>query len=70
MDGQLRTALGVNLLRRREELGLSQEEFAKILGFNRKYLSRLERGQGNPSLRRVEIYAKSLELDARYLLRE
>lgn len=70
MHTDLQKALGRNLRRRREELGLSQEKFAEVLGCHRTYAGALERGEKNLSLRSLERLAAVLEVDPRELLRE
>lgn len=59
-----------NLRRYREAMGLSQEAFADRSGFHRTYVSAIERGRKNLSLRGVERLAEQLHLDALDLLRE
>lgn len=70
MTDDLRRALGRNLRRHRNELGLTQEKFAERLGFHRTFIGELELGKRNPSLRAVETYAAMLGVDPRELLRE
>lgn len=70
MQDDLRHVLGRNLRRHRDELGLSQEKFAELLGFHRTHAGALERGEKNPSLRSVEKLAKALGVDPLDLLRE
>ena len=70
MSQELQQALGRNLRRRREDLGLSQEKFAEILGYHRTYAGALERGEKNLSLQSLETLAAALETDPRELLRE
>lgn len=70
MKHELQLALGRNLRRRREELGLSQEKFAEILGYHRTYAGALERGEKNLSLQSLETLAAVLEVDPRDLLRD
>lgn len=41
---------------------MSQEEFADKCGFARSYMSRVERGKGNPSLDAVETLAAALKV--------
>lgn len=43
----------------RQEAGLSQVEFGERCGFYQTYLSRLERGQANPTLNAMEVIAKA-----------
>jgi transcriptional regulator with XRE-family HTH domain len=44
----------------RVEAGLSQVEFGERCGFCQTYLSRLERGQANPTLNAMEVIANGL----------
>ncbi|HWI81564.1 helix-turn-helix transcriptional regulator [Ramlibacter sp.] len=46
----------------RLESGLSQVEFGERCGFYQTYLSRLERGQANPTLNAMEVVANALGL--------
>lgn len=46
---------------RREELGLSQEQLAEECGFDRTYISMLERGTRNPSFLNVLKLAAGLQ---------
>lgn len=41
--------LGIKIKKFRNELNISQEELANICGFDRTYISLLERGKRNPS---------------------
>lgn len=52
---------GKTLRRRRENLGYSQEKLADVCGFDRTYISMLERGRRNPSLLNLIKLAKGLE---------
>lgn len=47
----------------------SQEAFADRCGFARSYMSRIERGAGNPSLDAIETLATALEVDAQELFK-
>lgn len=60
MEGDLQKTVGRNLRRYRESLGLSQEEFAELVGVHRTYMGGLERGERNLTLRSVEKIASSL----------
>ena len=58
----LRVQFGIRLRELRERTGLSQEAFADKCGYARSYMSRLERGQGNPSLDAIEVLAAALKV--------
>ncbi|MFZ2651675.1 MAG: helix-turn-helix transcriptional regulator [Burkholderiaceae bacterium] len=51
---------GKTIRQRRMELGLSQEVLAERCGFDRTYISMLERGTRNPSLLNLIKLAKGL----------
>ncbi|MBS0211259.1 MAG: helix-turn-helix transcriptional regulator [Planctomycetes bacterium] len=53
--------LGSAIRARRERLKLSQEELAERCGFDRTYISMLERGKRNPSLLNLIRLVKGLE---------
>ncbi|WP_307827993.1 helix-turn-helix transcriptional regulator [Nocardioides sp. SYSU D00038] len=55
--------MGENLRRYRVERGLSQEQFAEVLGFHRTYVGGLERGERNLSLQGVERLARLLQVE-------
>lgn len=61
--------LGRNVRRQREALGASQEEIAFRAGMNRAYLSDVERGARNPTVRVVGRLAKALGIDPAELFR-
>lgn len=53
--------LGQTIKDRRDQLGLSQEKLADKCGFDRTYISMLERGKRNPSLLNLMKIAQGLE---------
>jgi transcriptional regulator with XRE-family HTH domain len=53
--------LGSAIKQRREALGLSQEKLAEQCGFDRTYISMLERGRRNPSLLNLLKLVKGLK---------
>ena len=54
----------------RKAAGLSQEAFADRCGFARSYMSRIERGRGNPSLDAIETLAGALKVPVARLFEE
>ncbi|MGA0569604.1 helix-turn-helix domain-containing protein [Variovorax sp. VNK109] len=59
----LRQRFGVRIRQLREEAGYSQEAFADACGYARSYMSRIERGLGNPSLDAIEVLANALQVE-------
>ena len=51
----------------REQLGMSQEDFAEKCGLHRTYISAVERQKRSISLKNIHIIADALEIDT-YLL--
>lgn len=68
MEGDLQLIVGRNLRRIRRERGLSQEEFADLLGVHRTYMGGVERGERNLTLRSLERLADRIAIDPRELL--
>lgn len=62
-------AFGEAVRERRHELGLSQEELGYRCGLDRTYVSGIERGVRNPTLKVVWQLADGLEVNASALLR-
>lgn len=54
---------------RREVLGVSQEELAHRAGLHRTYISDIERGARNPSLKTLSRLADALEISTSELIR-
>lgn len=54
---------------RREEIGLSQEEVAHRAGLHRTYISDIERGARNPSLKTLARLSEALEVSTSNLIR-
>lgn len=52
----------------RKEKGMSQDEFAQMLGTSKQVLSRYEIGQRIPKITQVQEYAKKLNVSADYLM--
>lgn len=59
---------GGNVKRLRKEAGYSQEAFADRAGVARSYMSEVEVGRRNPTLRVVERIANALDVPAATLL--
>lgn len=63
----VRQRIGWNLRRLRKERGISQEDFATDSGFDRGYISGVERGVRNPSVLVLERIAAALQIDVEEL---
>ena len=59
---------GANVKRLRKEAGHTQEALADLTGLARSYMSDVERGVRNPTLRIVERIAATLGVPASQLL--
>ena len=68
VPGELQRTVGRNLRAYREARGLSQEDFADVLGVHRTYMGGVERGERNLTLKSLEKIADRLGLDPLVLL--
>ncbi len=68
MEGELQAAVGRRVRECREARGLSQEDFADLLGVHRTYMGGVERGERNLTLRTVERIAARMGVDPLELL--
>jgi transcriptional regulator with XRE-family HTH domain len=58
----IQAELGKRIRELRLKKGLSQEAFAHLCNLDRTYISGIERGVRNVSLRNIEVMAKTLGL--------
>jgi transcriptional regulator with XRE-family HTH domain len=56
----MRTLVGRNVLRIRQEKGLTQERLAELSGHSQQYISGLEKGRRNPTVVSVYEIAQAL----------
>lgn len=66
---EILSSFGKRLHKQRTDLNLSQEKLAEIAGFDRTYISLLERGIRNPSLVNIFRLAKALNTSPDKLLK-
>ncbi|MBI0425881.1 helix-turn-helix domain-containing protein [Psychrobacter sp. NG27] len=52
----------------RKARSLSQEQLAELTGFHRNYIGMIERGERNPALVNIEVFANTFELSLSELL--
>lgn len=64
----VRSRLGANVKRLREQLGLSQEQLAFDADMHRTYISGIERGVRNPTVTVLERLATALKTKSADLL--
>lgn len=62
--------LAKNIKLRRNELNISQEKLAEICGFDRTYISLLERSKRNPSILNLKKLCEGLKIDLSSLLKD
>lgn len=60
---------GRNVQDRRKELGLTQEDLEGLTGLRRSYISDLERGRRNPTIRALQRLADALQTEPAALVR-
>lgn len=65
---EIMAILSENILRLRNELGLSQEELAFKSGLHRTYIGAVERGERNLTLSSLELIANALNVKLTTLL--
>jgi len=65
----LRDLLAINLRRRRQERGWTQEELADRVGLSARYIGQVERAQASASVTVLGRLAIALEIDPSELIR-
>jgi transcriptional regulator with XRE-family HTH domain len=65
----IRRRFGRAVRKRREKLGVSQEEFAELCDLHRTYMGGVERGERNISLANIEKIARALKIALSELFR-
>ena len=69
MSTDIRVRLGKRVRKLRLERGWTQVEMAEMLGVDRSYLSEIETGKKDPSLRVLKTIADGFKLTLAQLLR-
>ena len=65
----MRIRFGGAVRKRRQKLGVSQEEFADLCGLDRTYVGGIERGERNLSLINIEKIAQTFRIPLSELFR-
>jgi len=63
-DENVTKKLSNTLKKTREELGLTQEEVAKMSGLKSNYYAKIERGEINITIKKISKIIKALKIDA------
>jgi transcriptional regulator with XRE-family HTH domain len=66
----VRVRFGKSIRKRRQEIGVSQEEFADMSSLDRTYIGGIQRGERNASLVNVEKIAKAFRISLAELFRD
>jgi transcriptional regulator with XRE-family HTH domain len=66
----VRIRFGRSIRKRRQKIGVSQEEFADMCSLDRTYIGGIERGERNVGLVNVEKIAKAFRISLSELFRD
>ena len=61
--------IGQRIIDRRKQLGLTQEALAEKIGVNREYISKIERGTANMSLKKIVNLTNFIGADIKDILK-
>ena len=63
------TTIGKRILQRRQEIGMSQDELAKIVGYkDRSSIARIESGERDVRQKMIVVFAKALKTTPSWLM--
>ena len=62
MENDILINFGKKIRQLRKAKNLSQEQLAELTGFHRNYIGMVERGERNPALVNIEIFANAFDL--------
>lgn len=66
----VKKSFGENLRRVRKAKGFSQEQLAHASGLDRSYVGKIERGQVNLTIEKINVLAKTLSCSLKELVPE
>jgi transcriptional regulator with XRE-family HTH domain len=58
MENNILKQFGARIRQLRKQKGFSQEQLAELTGFHRNYIGMVERGERNPALVNIQVFAK------------
>ena len=58
MENNILKQFGARIRQLRKQKGFSQEQLAELTGFHRNYIGMVERGERNPALVNILVFAK------------
>jgi len=61
--------LRINIKKYRLERGLTQEKLSELTNISTDYISEIERGKRVPSIKRLDLLANALKIEAYMLLK-
>ena len=70
MKDEILVAFGNRIRELRKIKTLTQEQVSEITGFHRTYIGMVERGERNPSLKNIEVFAKAFGITISELLKK
>lgn len=70
VKSEILIAFGNRIRQLRLEKKWSQEKLAEKTGFHRTYIGMVERGERNPSLKNINVFAESFKISLSELLNE
>ena len=68
MGQEIRTRIAKNIQKLRTSKDLKREELSLLLGFDNSYISKLEKGNINITIDKLDKIAKYFEVDVKELL--
>lgn len=69
MNENILNLFGARIKQLRQNLNLTQEQYAQKCGLHKNYIGMIERGERNPSLINIDVLAKGLEISISDLMK-
>lgn len=68
-ENEILKQFGRNVKAERIRKGFTQETFAELMGVNREYISKIERGTANMSLKKITVLTNFIGADINDILK-